>query len=143
MEIEVGNGRSAIIDDKFSHLSEWKWYLDNKGYAVRQFRPERGKQRTMYMHQAIIGRPLNRSMEIDHINGDRLDNREVNLRHVTRRGNAHNRIEHRLGNSVGVRLRPGRKRWEARIRVNGKTKTIGLFDSKEDAVLAVENACAA
>lgn len=68
---------------------------------------------------------------IDHIDGDRLNNRPVNLRSVTARDNSGNRELHRQGSIPGVRLRDGR--WEARIWVNGKYRHLGCFNSREEA----------
>lgn len=78
--------------------------------------------------------------EVDHINGVRSDNRWVNLRDVTRSGNAHNqRKPHRNGSTgfLGVRAlrhhRPGPKRFTAVIAVSGKRKHLGVFDTPEQA----------
>lgn len=68
--------------------------------------------------------------EIDHINGIRNDNRIENLREVTRSTNLTNRSFGASG-AKGV-YRQGQK-WRAQIRVNGVTKHIGTFATKEDA----------
>lgn len=75
--------------------------------------------------------------QIDHINGDRSDNRLNNLREVTNAQNAQNkrcaRIDNKAG-ALGVRLM--RNKWQARITTNGKTIHLGSFDSKELASVA-------
>ena len=75
--------------------------------------------------------------EVDHINCIRSDNRWVNLRHATRTQNCGN---------VRVRAASGLKGvsntdwgWKAQIRINGKNKHIGYFDSKEMAAQAYKN----
>ncbi len=72
--------------------------------------------------------------EIDHINGNRSDNRICNLREATSSQNKYNakrRIDNRSGYK-GVYLHtPGK--WRARIRQSGKLIEVGLFDSPEEA----------
>lgn len=76
--------------------------------------------------------------EIDHINGRRDDNRIVNLRDVPRILNSRNQKLHRTNTSgvAGVSLMKAKSLWRARIRINGKMKTIGTFASFDRAVLA-------
>jgi len=67
--------------------------------------------------------------DIDHINGNRSDNRITNLREVTRRENNQNREQHRNGKFIGYTKRG--KRYEARIRINGIQTHIGTYDTPE------------
>lgn len=71
---------------------------------------------------------------IDHINGDKTDNRIVNLRLVTRQQNIHNKPA-RGGTSKhkGVQWNKNAKKWHATIRHEGKSRHLGLFDSEEEA----------
>lgn len=67
--------------------------------------------------------------EIDHINGDRSDNRYDNLRSVTRSEN-HMNMGLTTNNSsgrIGVFWNNGKKRWTAKIEVNGKDIFLGHF----------------
>lgn len=75
--------------------------------------------------------------EIDHVNGIRSDNRICNLRAVTRSVNQQNRSKYssRRCLPVGVRVHSCGK-YEARIRVNGKTVSLGLFPSEQTAAEA-------
>jgi hypothetical protein len=70
--------------------------------------------------------------EIDHINGNGLDNRWANLRSVDRLANARNMPKRRENKSgyCGVYFAQGK--WQARI----LRKTIGTFSSREDAIAA-------
>ena len=74
------------------------------------------------------------SGEIDHINGDRLDNRWVNLRDVTAFDNARNQGE-RKDNTSGCRgvTRNGAG-WMARISHDGVRYGLGTFRNKSDAI---------
>ena len=71
---------------------------------------------------------------IDHINKNSLDNRIENLRILTNQQNQFNT------NTKGYRWRKKANKWEAQIRVNGKTKYLGLFTEEEDAHQAYLNA---
>jgi len=71
--------------------------------------------------------------DIDHINGDRQDNRISNLRDVTRRENSQNLERHRqLGSHVlGASYYGGG--WYARKRINGELVYLGKYKTQEEA----------
>lgn len=73
--------------------------------------------------------------EIDHINGDRSDNRFANLRTASRLQNMANQDRHRDSASPfkGVTFEPRTGRWFVRIQVNKKRKCLGTFDTAEEA----------
>lgn len=71
---------------------------------------------------------------VDHINGERADNRWENLREVTMQGNAHNRRKPHKNNKIGLLgVTRNKLRFEAGIKVNGKHVYIGLFKTAEEA----------
>jgi hypothetical protein len=80
------------------------------------------------------------SGEIDHINGDRSDNRLTNLRVANRRQNlANKKIERRPITShgfKGIYFDKRRSKWIARVWINHVATYIGQFESAEDAALA-------
>lgn len=79
---------------------------------------------------------------LDHINGNRLDNRVENLRPVTKVQNSHN-SKRRSNNKSGVRgvnWHKQHRKWYANIRVDGKSKFLGLFTDLADAKAARESA---
>ena len=80
----------------------------------------------MYVH----GRwPAN---QLDHINGDRADNRIDNLREATNAENAQNRL--RKDNKSGFPgVRAENNKWLAEIKVNYKPIRLGLFATPEEA----------
>jgi hypothetical protein len=80
--------------------------------------------------------------QIDHINGDRSDNRIANLRDVTSAENQKNtKIDKRNTSGVsGVRWREDRKCWEASIRQGGSLVFLGRFDDFDTAVTVRRNA---
>jgi len=74
--------------------------------------------------------------QIDHLNGDRSDNRIVNLRDVPNVINARNMKPRIQGRYPGVvRSRKGDK-WHVTITIDYKTKFIGAFNRREDAIAA-------
>lgn len=79
---------------------------------------------------------------IDHINGDRADNRLANLRSVTRAENAKNAAKPRTNTSghIGVSFCKSESRWEAYIGDKATRARLGKFDSLDDAVAARKNA---
>jgi hypothetical protein len=76
--------------------------------------------------------------QLDHINGDKADNRIANLRDVTQFINMQNqKVSHRNNKSgvLGVHWnrRVPTKPWKAEIKINGKSKSIGHFATPEEA----------
>lgn len=76
--------------------------------------------------------------DVDHINGDRKDNRIVNLRLSTRSENLRNRKKFPRNKSgyVGVSFCKQRENWNARIGINGRYINLGYFNTKEEAAEA-------
>lgn len=76
--------------------------------------------------------------EIDHINGDRRDNRITNLRDVEHRTNLRNcKLSKRNTTGVpGLTWNKTMKRWQAFIRINGKSKCLGSWKNFDDAAAA-------
>ena len=76
------------------------------------------------------------SLEIDHINGDRADDRPCNMRDVSRGENSRNlkRPAHNTSGHVGVFWHKSRNKWTAGIKVNRKNIHLGSFESLSDAV---------
>lgn len=78
---------------------------------------------------------------LDHINGDKRDNRIVNLRLTTARKNQQNLKKHREGKLVGCTYNKLQNRWQARIHVQGKLTSLGYFSTEEEAHQAYVRAC--
>lgn len=72
---------------------------------------------------------------IDHVNGNKTDNRIENLRQATPQQNQHN-AKRRVDNKSGVKgviWHKDSRKWRADIQVNGKRRSLGCFDSIENA----------
>ncbi len=77
--------------------------------------------------------------QLDHINGDRSDNRISNLRLANNTDNGHNRGPQRNNKSSGLRgVYPHTQNnsWVARVKYKGKSYSIGSFRTAEEAVIA-------
>jgi HNH endonuclease/AP2 domain len=73
---------------------------------------------------------------IDHINGNPLDNRIVNLREATNYENSQNIYKPQSNNTsgfLGVTYMQKKKKWRAKIAVEGKRLSLGYYKSPEDA----------
>lgn len=78
------------------------------------------------------------SDQIDHINGDRTDNRISNLREATNGENARNQKLKATNKSgaCGVRWKAQEGKWEARIKISGREVSLGRFDDISLAIAA-------
>ena len=99
-EIPLTQCKVALVDDKyFEFLNQFKWRFSN-GYAARSdIRTKRGRK-TILMHRAIMDAP--KGVEVDHVNGDKLDNQRSNLRLCNRKWNqeAHRKVRYARFESV-------------------------------------------
>jgi len=120
-------------DEELVHRHRWFY---NKGYAETKVN---GK--TVSMHRMVMGLyPKGvKGAVVDHLNGNKLDNRKGNLRITTVQGNSFNRRPHR-NNPLGVRgVQPTKNgKYLAYIRVDGKTYNLGTYSSLEEASAVYE-----
>jgi hypothetical protein len=125
----------ALVDDEDAALSELRWCF-NHGYAERRERVD-GKYVRVSMARVIVGLQRGDPREVDHINGDTLDNRRENLRIVTHAQNGQN-IRQLRGSSRhrGVSWRRREGRWCAQAMHGGRVHWLGYFDDEDEAALA-------
>ena len=134
--VPLTKGRHAIIDTVDIPLVEpGTWYaLVNRqtAYAVRSV-GTRATKRVMLMHRVIVGAPD--GMDVDHINGDGLDNRRANLRLATRSENMRNSRQSAANTSgfKGVCWNKRDQNWVAAITVEGRMRYLGAFGTPEAA----------
>lgn len=151
-EIYITKGQKTIVDDEVhEYLSQWKW-LCHKGYARRCRRKYESKEiypsDVIHMSREIwklVGRVLPKGYILDHINGDKLDNRLCNLRACTQNENIWNTRLSKVGNAGyrGVhkreKIQPYRP-YVARICVRNKSIALGSFADPKEAALAYNEA---
>lgn len=117
----------AIVDHvDGDHLGDGRWYLNASGYAARE---------TGYLHRHLLNLEVGSLDEGDHLNGDPLDNRRVNLRVATRQQNAQNVERPNATGYRGVTILPN-GRYRAYGSVGGRQTHLGVFDASEDAAEA-------
>jgi len=112
-------------------VKQHKWHENNKGYAMTVIN---GKKE--FMHNILLGKK--RGAEIDHIDGDPLNNRRNNLRRCTHQQNMRNRHHCSSNRSgiIGVAFYSYRNAWVARINYDGKSHHIGSYKTMEAAIAA-------
>lgn len=134
--IQLSRGMEAIVDDEdYERISKYKWCITVNGYATRK-RPLKEGNKHVLMHREILGTPS--GFDTDHINGNKLDNRRVNLRVATRAQNSRNSRTPMKRSITGIRgVSPhGNGRFVAFISRKGKRFHLGVFDTKESAEAA-------
>ena len=145
-QIPLSKGFHALVDDAdFEWLSQWNWSanFDSRKDIPRATRSvslaerlTKGVPRTLHMHRFILSaRP---GEEVDHINGNSLDNRRANLRIVSRSDNLRNRRTFKTNKAgfKGVRFEKSTGAWQA-------TLFLGNFASAEEAARAYDAAALA
>lgn len=145
MRYRLNNDNYAMVDEEDRELLDrHKWYVTSRGYAATTI--YRGKKdgryvnQTMSMHRLILGAP--KGKDVDHKNGNRLDNRRQNLRLATRSQNVANsgrRSNRKQDLPRGINYNPSirsKQPYMARITKEGKTYFLGNFYKLNDAVKA-------
>lgn len=137
-----------FVDDR--SFKSWTTRFSNKeaftSYNGNGYKIGRINNRKYFAHRAIwaieYGEwPLDC---IDHINGDRSDNRIENLRHASFQDNSRNsaiRSDNTSG-IAGVCWDRVNGKWFAQITISGKNKNLGRFDDMVDAITARQMASA-
>lgn len=143
LEIPLTRGLTATIDAQdFEKISQFKWCAKKSGsryYAVAYVRGGgRSNNKQVAMHRLILD--YYGPLDVDHINGNQLDNRKCNLRIVTRSQNNLNQKKVRKGTSKykGVYFDKRRKRYIAEAKLNGKRIFQKSFMTEIDAAKAYD-----
>ena len=127
-------GLYAVVDAAdYATVAAQTWFLSAGVYAISS---RRNGAKATYMHRVIIGAP--EGIDVDHINGDRLDNRRGNLRLATRSENMRNATLRRNNTSgfVGVSWNGRRGKWVARLKVGARHLNAGYFNDAASAARA-------
>lgn len=129
--ITLTQGKVAVIDlADLPSIGSFHWSYCACGYAARNVQGKR-----VYLHRSII--PVPEGMEIDHVDGDKLNNRRSNIRICTPSQNGANRGKLSTNTSGFKGVIRGRSKlrenWCARIWAQGRQIYIGTFETPEDA----------
>jgi len=143
-KIPLTQGQVALVDDEdYERLSAFKWQARKDGrtfYAQRFFKRSDGVQRVQLMHRFILDAPAD--MQVDHRDGNGLNNQRENLRLCTNTENARNRksLANNTSGYKGVSWEKRTRKWCARITVDGVVKSLGCFLTVEEAARAYDEA---
>ena len=131
MELLTKKGEKFYIDEAdYALVCQYVWYLSARGYITTTLqRNGRKNPCQLNLHRLLI--PTDGSVDIDHINGNKLDNRRSNLRVCTHWENSCNQRK-RCTNTTGftgVSYLKCAKKYESYIWSHCKKIHLGLFDN--------------
>lgn len=138
VQIPLNNRAGEIVAYTFvdladARLAEVRWYLAATGYAMRIERIGNGKRRALLLHREVMGLAPG-DPSVDHINGDKLDNRRSNLRVGRQCLNLQNRGPN-SGHpwARGVTYDAARRKWAAYVKLDGRKHFLGRYTDPEEA----------
>lgn len=129
----LAGGKTALIDMRDAHLIQGRaWCVAGRGYVIASD--------TTKLHRLIMG--AGPGEEVDHINGNPLDNRRSNLRMATSAQNKWNtrRFSNNTSGYRGVSFRKDRGKFRAYINLDNKQRSLGMFHTAEEAARAYDAA---
>lgn len=135
--LDLPGGMVRLDEEDYIRLGGRSVYVGTNGYAYFST----NATGPITLHSFVMGGAVP-GKHIDHINGDKLDDRKVNLRIVTPSLNGLNRVGLNKNNSSGIRgvsfcpqisaLNP----WKAQIMVNRRAIHLGMFATEAEAIAA-------
>lgn len=137
--LDLSHGFQTVVDeDDWPTIQHLTLYRGTNGYVYFS-RWENGRSNPRTLHGFLMAAP--KGTHVDHVNGDKLDNRRSNLRVVTPQINQVNRRRLNRNNKSGVRgvqrvAVSAVKPWRAQITVNRRNLHLGLFATEQEAVAA-------
>jgi len=145
-ELTIEQVQALLIYDPLTGEVKWRQGLHHKRRGIAGF-DESGYRRVTIdgsgyrVHRLAFVLMLGRwpEGEVDHRNGNGMDNRWENLREATHLQNMQNQLRVRRNSShgvMGVHYKHKNKKWQARIQVGPKRHSLGLFKTKEEAAQA-------
>jgi AP2 domain len=128
--IPLTQGKFALVDDEdYDYLMQWKWQARKSTYSDTWYAlsHERGSHKSILMHRIILRAP--NGVRVDHRDRIGLNNQRLNLRLASSNENARNTgmRSHNKSGFKGVSWDKRKGKFQAQIRVNGKTISLGYF----------------
>jgi hypothetical protein len=123
--IKKENSKSTRIK-----IGEIAGCIDNNGYRIIRISGKGYKSHRLAWLYIYGNLPFKM---IDHINGNKIDNRISNLREVSNKENQLNQNRHRLGSLPGAIFRKKSNKWQSYINLNNKFKHLGYFNTELEA----------
>jgi hypothetical protein len=119
-------GKSKIDKEDIERCKKVKWAI-TRCRDGREYVQGKLNRKPISLHRFLLGERVGKTV-IDHKNHDGLDNRKSNLRICTISENGMNR------KSLGIGFNNDKKKWVARIQVDGKRHTLGNFENYDLAI---------
>ena len=129
-------GDCIVCQEGFDTASSYQGTWSNvKNYSVMCVNKKPAR-----LHRLILNAPD--CYDVDHINGNTMDNRKCNLQLVTEQQNAAKGKLYSANKSGyrGVTWHMAGSKWRTQITVNGRSIHLGIYDTKEEAALAYNEA---
>lgn len=130
---------AGAFNSKFAGRIAGTVNTEMSGYKKRNIRVTVDSQTTLTINASrvswLIYYGTEPDGELDHIDGDALNNRITNLRCVPRRINMQNKSKYKNNTSgiTGVSWNRQRSKWVAQACIGGKNRHLGVFKTKEEA----------
>lgn len=145
-EIQLTQGYVALVDDEdYERVNCIKWTLRSTGrnnikkYAITSIYIK-AINKTIYLrlHRFILNiNPLD--LEVDHIDGDGLNNHKSNLRLCTRQQNCQNVNNKKSRDYKGVSTTRNPNLFRAYIKKDKRFYSLGYYSSRKEAAIAYNN----
>lgn len=141
----IAGAFTAYVSPEDADLETESWYVNSRGYVVNNGGGTYAMQRLHRVVMArVVDRPLGRWELVDHIDGDKLNNRRDNLRLCNSSENGFNADlpAHNTTGYKGVYRSGARSKlpFQAAITVNRRKQHLGSFPTAEEAARAYEQA---
>ena len=139
LKVRLSNGNYAKLDDEYIGLTNTSWYETHNGYAMQRYWDKDTKTyKHRRMHRVVIEAPKN--MLVDHINGDKLDNRKSNLRLCTPAQNMYNRKVNKNNKTMVKGVHKTSTGYRVRIQKDRVKFSYGTYKTLKEAQLVAGKA---
>lgn len=132
--VRLTKGFAAIIDSAdIDIVAGWNWYADVRPHTIYAVRHNSNGTHS-YLHHVILGS----TQEVDHSDGNGLNNRRSNLRHCSGHSQNNANMRPRTRRFKGVDHQ-SENSWAARTKVSGRSVHIGNYSSPQEAACAYDD----
>jgi hypothetical protein len=135
--VTAGQHTFMVDSDVWERVGQWVWHVIPQSPGSNKFRV-RGYHKVssfkrQYLHRVVLDLSDSR-VEVDHIDGNPLNNTRANLRVLGRTQNQRNRTKNRNNTSGRKGVTRRGKRWIAQLSIAGGVGIyIGMFDTLQEA----------